>query len=51
MSGYEELASLAADAYDDDGNGENLSECERCGSTTSGDVCRKCRLLASMEAV
>ncbi|MBP1986442.1 tRNA 2-thiolation protein NcsA [Halolamina salifodinae] len=51
MAGYEELASLAADSYDDDGNGKDLGECERCGSTTSGDVCRKCRLLASMEAV
>jgi uncharacterized protein (TIGR00269 family) len=50
MSGYEELAELAADAYGGDEEG-NLGECERCGSTTSGDVCRKCRLLASMEAV
>ena len=51
MSGYEELAALAADAYGDDGDGEPLGECEECGSTTSADVCRKCRLLASMEAV
>ena len=50
MSGYEELAELAADAYGGDEE-DNLGECERCGSTTSGDVCRKCRLLASMEAV
>jgi uncharacterized protein (TIGR00269 family) len=50
MSGYEELAQLAADAYDD-GDGNDLGECEECGSTTSADVCRKCRLLASMEAV
>jgi uncharacterized protein (TIGR00269 family) len=48
MSGYEELAALAADA---DEGGETLDECEECGSTTSGEVCRKCRLLASMEAV
>jgi uncharacterized protein (TIGR00269 family) len=50
MSGYEELAELAADAYGGDEEG-NLGECEECGSTTSADVCRKCRLLASMEAV
>ena len=53
MAGYEELSALAADAYRGDGDGENpgLSECERCGSKTSRDVCRKCRLLASIEAV
>ncbi len=50
MSGYEELAELAAEAYGGDEDGE-LGECEECGSTTSADVCRKCRLLASMEAV
>ncbi|WP_435118208.1 tRNA 2-thiolation protein NcsA [Halolamina sp. C58] len=50
MSGYEELAELAAEAYGGDEAG-NLGECEECGSTTSADVCRKCRLLASMEAV
>ncbi|MFW5939346.1 MAG: tRNA 2-thiolation protein NcsA [Halolamina sp.] len=50
MSGYEELAALAADAYGGDEEGE-LGECAECGSTTSADVCRKCRLLASMEAV
>ncbi|MFB6221733.1 MAG: TIGR00269 family protein [Halolamina sp.] len=50
MSGYEELASLAADAYDS-GSGGELNECAECSSTTSGEVCRKCRLLASMEAV
>ncbi|GAB7014350.1 tRNA 2-thiolation protein NcsA [Halolamina salina] len=50
MSGYEELAELAAEAYGGDDEG-NLGECEECGSTTSADVCRKCRLLASMEAV
>ncbi|GAB7093790.1 TIGR00269 family protein [Halolamina litorea] len=51
MAGYEELAELASDAYDDGDEATALGECERCGSTTSGDVCRKCRLLASMEAV
>ncbi|MEZ3163776.1 TIGR00269 family protein [Halorubrum sp. RMP-47] len=55
MAGYEELSALAADAYRGDGDegDENpgVSECERCGSKTSRDVCRKCRLLASIEAV
>jgi uncharacterized protein (TIGR00269 family) len=54
MAGYEELSALAADAYrDGDGDRENpdLGECERCGSQTSRDVCRKCRLLESIEAV
>jgi uncharacterized protein (TIGR00269 family) len=52
MSGYEELASLAAAAYDSgSGDGGELNDCVECGSTTSGEVCRKCRLLASMEAV
>ncbi|AEN06530.1 TIGR00269 family protein [Halolamina sp.] len=50
MSGYEELAALAADAYGGE-DGQALRECTECGSTTSADVCRKCRLLASMEAV
>jgi uncharacterized protein (TIGR00269 family) len=50
MAGYEEVAALTAETYggnDDDGPGE----CERCGSTTSADVCRKCRLLEAVEAV
>ena len=52
MAGYEELSALAADAYreDDDGDTPSLSECSRCGSTTSRDVCRKCRLLDAIEA-
>ncbi|OYR80921.1 TIGR00269 family protein, partial [Halorubrum distributum] len=60
MAGYEELSALAADAYrggdgdgagdEDDGEGSALRECERCGSKTSRDVCRKCRLLDSIEA-
>ncbi|PSQ56884.1 TIGR00269 family protein [Halobacteriales archaeon SW_8_68_21] len=62
MAGYEELSALAAEAYRDGGDttandGSDahdlpaLRECERCGSQTSRDVCRKCRLLESIEAV
>ena len=61
MSGYEELAELAADRYggasdsdtdsDDDAGDTNndLTDCDRCGSTTSDDICRKCRLLESIQ--
>ncbi len=53
MAGYEELSALAAERYRDggEGDGPELGECERCGSKTSRDVCRKCRLLDSIEAV
>ena len=51
MAGYEELSALAADAYrEGDGDAPALSECERCGSKTSRDICRKCRLLDAIEA-
>jgi uncharacterized protein (TIGR00269 family) len=50
MAGYEELAELAARRYRD-GDGTELSECARCGSTTAGRICRKCRLVESIEAV
>jgi hypothetical protein len=52
MAGYEELSALAAAAYREDGDADSpdLGECDRCGSTTSRDVCRKCRLLDSIEA-
>ena len=49
MAGYEELAELAARQYRDDG--ADLSPCERCESPTAGDVCRKCKLVAAVEAV
>ena len=50
LSGYEELAALAAQRYDGAGGDRvELSACERCGSSTSGDVCRKCRLLEAVE--
>ncbi|MFB6127707.1 MAG: TIGR00269 family protein [Halolamina sp.] len=52
LAGYEELARLAAAAYrGDDGDGaDDLGDCERCGATTSGDVCRKCSLLSALDA-
>ncbi len=42
MSGYEELAALAAEAHRDSGPG---GECDRCGAPTNNDVCRKCELV------
>ncbi|MDS0293785.1 tRNA 2-thiolation protein NcsA [Halogeometricum luteum] len=50
MSGYEEMAGLAADRYRS-ADDADLNDCERCGSTTARDVCRKCRLLESIRAV
>jgi len=50
MAGYEELAELAATRY----RGEDaveLGPCEECGSLTASDVCRKCKLVAAVEAV
>ncbi len=54
MSGYEELAQFAAERYRDNGDGDGgsrLRECERCGSKTTRDVCRKCRLVEAVQAV
>jgi uncharacterized protein (TIGR00269 family) len=48
MSGYESLAALAADR--DRESSAALGECHRCGSVTTGDVCRKCALVESIEA-
>jgi len=48
LAGYEELARLAAEARGD--GVETLGECERCGSPTGRDVCRKCSLLGSLGA-
>ncbi len=52
MAGYERLAELAARERDgeDADDDATLGECERCGSTTAGDVCRKCRLVESIRA-
>jgi uncharacterized protein (TIGR00269 family) len=49
LAGYEELASLAADEHRGEDDGD-LGECERCGSPTARDVCRKCGLLDALEA-
>ena len=49
MSGYEELARLAADRYRD-GDGPDLGECERCGAATTRDLCRKCALVEAVHA-
>ncbi|MFD1644473.1 tRNA 2-thiolation protein NcsA [Haloarchaeobius litoreus] len=51
MAGYEELAGVLADRYDEDGDGPDLHECEDCGATTTRERCRKCSLLDSLEAV
>jgi uncharacterized protein (TIGR00269 family) len=52
MAGYEDLAELAAEEFGarDEGTTE-LGECERCGSSTTRDLCRKCSLLDSIHAV
>jgi uncharacterized protein (TIGR00269 family) len=51
MAGYEELASLAAETFGARKEGETeLRECERCGASTTRDVCRKCSLLNSIHA-
>jgi uncharacterized protein (TIGR00269 family) len=46
MSGYEELARLAAAARDR--GAERTGECERCGAPTTRGVCRKCSLVESV---
>jgi uncharacterized protein (TIGR00269 family) len=50
LSGYEELARLAADDREREDGAGDLGECERCGASTARDVCRTCSLLASIEA-
>ncbi|AQL42050.1 TIGR00269 family protein [Halorientalis sp. IM1011] len=49
MAGYEDLAAMAARAYRD-GGGPEYGECERCGATTTRDVCRKCSLVDAVQA-
>jgi uncharacterized protein (TIGR00269 family) len=44
MSGYEELARLAAESYRG-GDDEPRGECDRCGAPTNNAVCRKCELV------
>ena len=43
MSGYEELARLAAEAHR--GGDGPRRECDRCGAPTNNEVCRKCELV------
>ena len=52
LSGYEELAALAAQRYRDAG-GESedeadFGECDRCGAPTAREICRKCYLVAAV---
>jgi len=53
LSGYEELARLAATARGDDLSTDDaavdLGECEQCGSPTASDVCRTCSLLDALD--
>ena len=49
MAGYEDLAAMAARAYRD-GGGPEYGECERCGATTTREVCRKCSLVDAVQA-
>jgi uncharacterized protein (TIGR00269 family) len=48
MAGYEELAELAAAEHRD--GPVDVGECDRCGSPTRDDLCRKCGLLDALEA-
>ncbi|WP_330631174.1 tRNA 2-thiolation protein NcsA [Halocatena halophila] len=47
MAGYEEIAHVVAEQYDTDEQ-PDLQDCERCGSPTTGDICRKCQLVESI---
>lgn len=51
LSGYEKLAAMAAQQYrgDNDTPG-NSSKCERCGSPSHRDLCRKCQLVDAVHA-
>jgi uncharacterized protein (TIGR00269 family) len=49
MAGYEEMAALAAEAYD--GNDEKFGKCDSCGARTARDICRKCALVEAVNAV
>jgi uncharacterized protein (TIGR00269 family) len=48
MAGYEEFAAIVAERYRGDGDGPVLRECERCGATTTRDLCRKCELVEAV---
>ncbi|ADJ15927.1 tRNA 2-thiolation protein NcsA [Halalkalicoccus jeotgali] len=49
MAGYEELGEIVSHEYDD--RSADLRECDRCGSATTREICRKCSLLSAIEAV
>lgn len=49
MAGYEELGEIVSESLDQ--RDADLQECERCGSTTTREICRKCSLLDAIEAV
>ncbi|MFB6147062.1 MAG: TIGR00269 family protein [Halobacteriaceae archaeon] len=46
MSGYEELAAMAAEKYRDPT--VDVGECVECGAATRNDRCRSCQLLAAV---
>ncbi len=46
MTAYEELAGLTADEHCVDDPG--YEACSECGSPTTGDLCRRCGLLAAI---
>jgi alpha-L-fucosidase len=49
--GYKEFVpELTAERYRSD-EGAELNDCEQCGSKTGSRVCRKCRLIESINAV
>jgi len=48
MAGYEELARLAAAHHREDS--PDIGECNRCGAPTRNDHCRKCELVAAVDA-
>lgn len=50
LAGYEELARLTAADRQATSDGPDLRECERCGSSTTREICRKCRLLDAVGA-
>jgi uncharacterized protein (TIGR00269 family) len=49
LSGYEELAELAALRYRDEEGSSDFGECDRCGAPTAREVCRKCYLVEAVD--
>jgi uncharacterized protein (TIGR00269 family) len=48
LSGYEELAELAAERHRENEGDRDFGECDRCGAPTARDICRKCYLVAAV---